>query len=1022
MREAIAAANPAPGNQAILFSEIFHEPKTITLTGSFLNIFRNGKLSVTGPGSGALSLVGSGVSGIFVNGDNNSTLTLSGMRLTGSTSSAVVNFDTMTLSDIVITGVTGGWSGLAVNNQDGATLTINDSRITGNTANDSKGAIYNQNASLTINRSVISGNRTSGFAADGGGLCNFFGSVTIESSIVSGNSATGEGGGLKNAGGTVNIYRSTVAGNTAGGDGGGIYNSANGGVMAVVESTVSGNQSLDQGGGLYNYGQLSLTNSTVSGNSAIYGGGLYINSGEGVLTATNSTIVRNTAVNGGGLNNQGAVNTRNTIVADNAAATSGPDILGIVSSQGYNLFENTSGLVINGTTTGNILGQDPRLDPGLRESMGPTWTHAPRVDSPVIDRGDNCVVLTPANGGCLGQNLLTDQRGLPRSNDGVRDNNPIVDIGSFEATVEEVSGTPRLPDLQPAADTGLANNDNLTRLRTLPISVGVSVQRVECFRDGVLVASSNSAGSTFTFTDTDLPADGIFSYSCRSSPASGFTLLGPALTVTIDSTAPNVTVNQASGQGDPTKVLPLKFSVQASEPIYGLALTDFVLNGTVNTAAAALSFQGIDTQFELRVSNISSNGGVLRASVGEGAVFDAAGNLNPNSTSSDNEITLDNIGPSVTVEQAVAQPDPASSQPINFTVVFDEPVAGFTAADVSLSGSTADVALAQIVVSGSGNVYNVSVTNIRSSGQVKVNVIPGAVADAIGNPSTQSSSSDNIVTLIGNARLYDYDGDGQADLSVRRPSDDNWYILNGAGYMVMTFGVAGDLMAPADYDGDGKTDVCVFRPSNGTWYTFNSQSQSFTTTGWGANGDLPVPADHDGDGRADLVVFRPSTNTWYTRFANGTFSTTLFGVAGDKPVVGDFDDDGKADIGLYRPSDNNWYILKTGFGFFVQTWGQAGDIPVPADYDGDGATDVAVFRPSTGQWFRIQSTAGFDTVNWGVNGDQPIPADYDGDGKSDVAVFRESKATWYIVGSTSGQLIQNYGMTGDLPTQGAFIY
>ena len=271
---------------------------------------------------------------------------------------------------------------------------------------------------------------------------------------------------------------------------------------------------------------------------------------------------------------------------------------------------------------------------------------------------------------------------------------------------------------------------------------------------------------------------------------------------------------------------------------------------------------------------------------------------------------------------------------------------------------------------------------------------------------------------------FDYDGSGSADLSVRRPSENRWYLLRGtAGYTVMEFGVAGDLMAPADYDGDAKTDIAMFRPSNGTWYFFNSQSQSFSTVGWGANGDLPVPADHDGDGRADLVVFRPSTNTWYTRFSlNNNISTVGFGVAGDKPVVGDFDGDGRADIALFRPSNSNWYILKTGFGFFIQTWGQTGDIPVPADYDGDGATDVAVLRPSTGQWFRIRSTAGFDIVNWGANGDRPIPADYDGDGKADVAVFRPSNATWYIVGSTSGQLIQQYGVTGDVPTEGAFIY
>ena len=272
--------------------------------------------------------------------------------------------------------------------------------------------------------------------------------------------------------------------------------------------------------------------------------------------------------------------------------------------------------------------------------------------------------------------------------------------------------------------------------------------------------------------------------------------------------------------------------------------------------------------------------------------------------------------------------------------------------------------------------------------------------------------------------LFDYDADVRADLSVWRQSEGNWYVLRGtAGYMVMTFGVPGDLLAPADYDGDAKTDIAVFRPSSGTWFMFNSGSQTFTTVGWGANGDVPVPADHDGDGKADLVVFRQSTGQWFTRFSlNNSFSTVGFGVAGDKPVVGDFDGDGKADIAVWRPTDNNWYILKTGFGFFVQTWGQTGDIPVPADYDGDGKTDVAVFRPSTGQWFRIQSTAGFDTIGWGVNGDKPIPADYDGDGKADVAVFRPSNGTWYIVGSTAGIIQTAFGQNGDLPTQGAFIY
>jgi uncharacterized delta-60 repeat protein len=270
---------------------------------------------------------------------------------------------------------------------------------------------------------------------------------------------------------------------------------------------------------------------------------------------------------------------------------------------------------------------------------------------------------------------------------------------------------------------------------------------------------------------------------------------------------------------------------------------------------------------------------------------------------------------------------------------------------------------------------------------------------------------------------FDYDGDGRADLSVRRPSDNVWHLLRAtAGYTAMEFGEAGDKMVPADYDGDGKTDVAVWRPPNGTWYAYMSATQAFQQFGWGEDGDLPVPTDRDADGKTDLVVFRPSNNTWYTRYANGTFNTFVFGEAGDKPVVGDFDGDGIGDAALFRPSNNNWYIIKSSLGFFIQTWGEAGDLPLTADFDGDGKTDQAVFRPATGQWFLSRTSEGFANQSWGQVGDVPVPADYDGDGRADVAVFRPTNGTWYIVQSAAGILVQQFGVSGDVPTQSAFSY
>ncbi|HEX8370743.1 MAG TPA: SBBP repeat-containing protein, partial [Pyrinomonadaceae bacterium] len=88
--------------------------------------------------------------------------------------------------------------------------------------------------------------------------------------------------------------------------------------------------------------------------------------------------------------------------------------------------------------------------------------------------------------------------------------------------------------------------------------------------------------------------------------------------------------------------------------------------------------------------------------------------------------------------------------------------------------------------------------------------------------------------------LFDYDGDGKADLSVFRPSAGSWYISQSSNnaFIAVQFGASGDLIAPADFDGDGKTDISVFRPSDGGWYRLNSSNNTFSAFQFGSNGDL----------------------------------------------------------------------------------------------------------------------------------------------------------------------------------------
>jgi CSLREA domain-containing protein len=103
------------------------------------------------------------------------------------------------------------------------------------------------------------------------------------------------------------------------------------------------------------------------------------------------------------------------------------------------------------------------------------------------------------------------------------------------------------------------------------------------------------------------------------------------------------------------------------------------------------------------------------------------------------------VRPAVTINQGSGQSDPGAVSPVVFDVVFSEPVAGFTAADVALGGTAGATTKS---VSGSGTTYTVSVSGMTSDGTVIATIPVGAAVDAASNLSLASASTDNTVTFI----------------------------------------------------------------------------------------------------------------------------------------------------------------------------------------------------------------------------------------------------------------------------------
>lgn len=158
---------------------------------------------------------------------------------------------------------------------------------------------------------------------------------------------------------------------------------------------------------------------------------------------------------GGGIFNAsgGVVALENSIVAENTAQHGDPDVAGDYSSLGHNLIGDVGDAagLIDGVAldqVGDALAPiDPLLGP-LQDNGGPTSTHLPAPNSPVVDAGNNAAAST------------IDQRTAPRILDGDPDGMPTVDLGAVELDIRAATFSVDVAADAPDASVGDGTPDD----------------------------------------------------------------------------------------------------------------------------------------------------------------------------------------------------------------------------------------------------------------------------------------------------------------------------------------------------------------------------------------------------------------------------------------------------------------------------------------------------------------------------------------------------------------------------------
>jgi hypothetical protein len=216
---------------------------------------------------------------------------------------------------------------------------------------------------------------------------------------------------------------------------------------------------------------------------------------------------------------------------------------------------------------------------------------------------------------------------------------------------------------------------------------------------------------------------------------------GETYTIDKSTAAPPTVTSSLRADSNPTQAANVDFTVNFSEAVTGVDMSDFSLTTTGGISGASIAYiNGSGNTYTVTV-NTGNGDGDLRLDVldddsilnASGVPLGGAGAGNGNFTTGE-AYTLDKTAPVVT-GCLRADPNPTSADSVNFTVVFSEAVSGVDPSDFLLStnGNISGAAITN--VSGSGYLYVVTASTGTGDGTLQLIVLDDdSIADAVGHP------------------------------------------------------------------------------------------------------------------------------------------------------------------------------------------------------------------------------------------------------------------------------------------------